>query len=254
MPETEIVKKSKLDLDPRNRIQKPAPKPVLRVHRPRQDGMAGQYLNLGAGYQIAHKPNSAYSVFYSIVAALGHFEEIAKALESGKYTESNLRNIDTATEFLNKLLVPISRLEDACRIDPSWKVYAAKKTDILKTKIKSGDKQARGILGNQNRCEDGTWRGNIAEMISTCVGYYNHLIENDPKFKKFIRSKRSGPNKNVMKFKEARVVFRRYPLNKNGDKAFVLMFPKKFIDEVKQAIKTVYAVDEDAALLARLRE
>lgn len=261
-------KRSKLDPNPRTRLQPQPPAPVEkpapvivegRVPRPRRSKSAGQYLQLGAGYQIAHKPNSAWSVFNTLLAEHGHFDKIARALEGQRYTMTSLKDYATAKELLDKLMVSISKLEGLCRCHPVWKEHATKKTDVLKTRIKEGDKQAKDILGNKNRCESGTWTGNIPEIISTCVGYHSFLVyesaRSDPRFKPFmdILDKPKKPNKNVKKFERAKVVFRRFPLHKNGDRAYVMLFPDKFVNEVKRAILTVYSIDEDEEFLRRLK-
>lgn len=271
---------SKLDPNPRAKQQpksekakaadKPAAKDLSKKDKPKgkskgkvqANADGGQYLPLGAGYKIAHKPGSAYSIFYSVVAEQGHFTPVAEAFENGKYSISALKDASTAKELLDKMMVPVEKLEDACRCHPIWKEHANKKTAKLKNMVKEGDKAAKEILSNLSRCEDGSWTGNIPEMVSTCVGYYNFLIESDPEVSKILGQiaklkkgdgKKAAPNKNVKKFEEAGIVFRRYPLNKSGDRSFVMMFPKKCMEAVKQAVKTVHAIDEDEQVVLRLK-
>lgn len=221
-------------------------KPKVDKQKPKQAG--GQFLDLGCGYRIAHKPGSAYSTFYRVVAKHGNFEEAVKALEAHKY---ELGDPIEANKLLEKMLVPVEKLEDFCRNDVSWKEHATKKTASLTSKAKEGDSQAKDILKNESRCAEGSWSGNIPEMISTCVGYYNYLMEISAKKskkgngKKKIPKAEPKPNKNVKKFKEAGLVFRRFPLSKGSDKSYVLMFPEKFVDDIKTAILIGRGINED---------
>lgn len=210
----------------------------------------GQFLDLGCGYRIAHKPGSAYSTFYRVVAKHGNFEEAVKALEAGKY---DLHDAIEANKLLEKMLVPVEKLEEFCRNDEGWKEHATKKTQSLTSKAKEGDSQAKDILKNESRCAEGSWSGNIPEMISTCVGYYNHLMDLSAKPEKKAKGKKKAkapkpepkPNKNVKKFKEAGLVFRRFPLSKGSEKSYVLMFPEKFVDDIKTAILIGRGINED---------
>jgi len=213
-----------------------------------QKKQSGQFLDLGCGFRIAHKPGSAYSTFYRVVGKHGNFEEAVKALEAGKY---NLHDPIEANKLLEKMLVPVEKLEEFCRNDQNWKDHADKKTASLTEKAKEGDSQAKEILKNESRCNEGSWSGNIPEMISTCVGYYNHLMELDAKADKKKKGKKKPvkaepkPNKNVKKFKEAGLVFRRFPLSKGSDKSYVLMFPEKFVNDIKTAILVGRGINED---------
>lgn len=205
--------------------------PKARVLK--EDKGEGQFLDLGAGYKIAHKPGSAYSVFYKVVAEKGSFAEITTDLEAGKF---DVNDKNDANKLLSKMLVPVDRLAGWCRAHNAWKEHAEKKTEVISKKARQGDRQAKELLKNRARCGDGRWSGNIAEMISTCVGYYNHR-----------ENKKGKPNKNVRKFQEARIVLRRFPLSpKAKQPSFVLMFPEKFIDAVKTAILVGRGVLEDA--------
>lgn len=237
---------SKLEPNPtKNKSAKPKgpvaeSAPVIEEHqvKPRrrrkvEPRKANQYLDLGAGYRIAHKVGSGYSTLYRVIAERGHFAEVASLI--GK---TNLKDPIEATKLLEKLMVPIDKLEEICRNDPIWQEHARKKTDALQARAKDGDETAKAVLMNQGRCAENYWSGNFAEMLSTCVGYYNWLVSKKKKPKK--------PNKNVDKFPEAKIVFRRYPLKKGGDqKIFAMMFPEQFVPQIKQAILSAYGVDED---------
>lgn len=243
-------------------VKKPKPKaapkrkPAAQKPKASDRKSAGQYLELGCGYKIAHKPGSGYSTFYKVVASRGHFEEVVKALEAGKY---NLNDANQANELLEKMLVPVDKLETYCRSDSGWKDHASKKTAQLEEKSKKGNSQAKQILKNEARCNEGEWSGNIPEMVSTCVGFYNFLVQleshngylSDCKKKgkkpdpKNPSSKPPELNKNVKKFQEAGLVFRRFPLSKSSEKSFVLMYPEKFVDAVKTAILVGRGINED---------
>jgi len=205
------------------KVAKPKTNSVPRPRAAKKTSDESQFLDLGAGYKIAHKPGSAYSVFYKVVAERGHFATIAKELEDNVY---DVNNKDDANKLLSKLFVPVENLSKWCRANSTWQEHADKKTELLSKKAKHGDKQAKELLKNNNRCADGEWSGNIPEIISTCVGYYNWLVE----------KKRGKPNKNVKKFQDAGIVVRRFPLAKSSQPSFVLMFPEKYIDTIRTAI------------------
>jgi hypothetical protein len=214
---------------------KPHPKPKAKVAEKDEPKDGNQYLDLGAGFKLKFKPKTGYAVLYKVVAERGHFEEVAKALEAEKY---DVNNPEDANALLSQMLVPLDRLESWCRSNAAWKAHAEDKTSSLKSAARSGDKQAKNILGNEARCGDGSWSGNFAEMISTCIGYYSFLTSKHKKGDK--------PNKNVQKFAEAGVVFRRFPLHRRkDDKQFVMMFPEKYIDTVKTAILVGRGINED---------
>lgn len=250
--------KSKLEPNPKAKHSakpKPEPeKPVEKATKTRaklpKGPNSGQFLDLGGGFKIAHKPGSGYSTFYRLVAEKGHFVEIVEALKTGKYDVNN--SID-ANKLLDKMMVPVDRLRDYCRADQYWKDHATKKTETLTLKAKEGDKQskeqAKEILKNLTRCSDDGWKGNIDEMISTCVGYYSFLMEQrkEKKRKKEKAEKpEDKPNKNVKKFKDAGLVFRRFPLSSKGSNdSYVMMFPEKYIDQVKTAILVGRGINED---------
>lgn len=210
----------------------------------------GPVVELGAGYKIACKSGTGYATFYEVVAKHGHFEEVAQALEAGKVNVSDKAQAD---DLLSKMFVPSDKLEGFCRQHSNWKKYAEKRTKQLLLEAKKGTqkhkKAAQSVLGNLKRCgEDGAWTGNIPEMVSTCVGYYNFL------YKPRKGSKAKKPNKNVMKFKEAGVLFRRYPLSRTKDPVFVMMFPEKFADAVRTAIVTSRGEIEESPKAAKAKK
>ena len=233
---------------PTSKIKKTTKQPAKQVAAEKKRAGAGQFLELGCGYKIAHKPGSGYSTFYSVVAHKGNFEEVVKALEAGKY---DLHDPIEANKLLERMLVPVDKLEEYCRADAKWKEHAEKKTEKLTEKAKEGDAQAKDILKNESRCSEGSWSGNIPEMISTCVGYYNHLMDVEAAKKankkngKKVKMPEMSPNKNVKKFRESGLVFRRFPISKGSDKSYVLMFPEKFIHDVKTAILIGRGINED---------
>lgn len=260
----EDMRRSGKQLEPNpKKYHKPEPAPKPEVRQPKLSKKvptkekrtyalrpASQFLDLGAGYQIAHKPGSGYSILYRIVAERGHFGEVVRMLENNNV---NVKDPIQAARLLDMMMVPVDKLAEFCRNDPDWLDHSNKKTAALREKVKEGDPKAKEVLENASRCEDGVWQGNLSEMLSTCVGYYNYLVElwrlggsgsfggkgDEPNVA-------SKPNKNVKKFQEANVVFRRYPLNKGGnERAYVMMYPEKFIKQIKTAILTVKNVDED---------
>lgn len=220
------------------KAEKPAKAKGKKSSKPKETKDKGGLLELGAGFSIKHKPRSAYSTLYQVVAKKGSFAKVAEALGSKKYDVGVKAQAD---ELLSSMLVPVDKLEEWCRADESWQEHAKKKTEALRDKAEGGkgSKQAKSILENKARCADGKkWSGNIPEMISTCVGYYNFLIKSK-------RSKKPPKkcNKNVKKFQEAKVVFRRFDWE---DKNFVMMFPEEHVDTVRKAIETSRGVNEEA--------
>jgi hypothetical protein len=250
--------------EPPRKIQAKTQKPS-KLRKPKQEDSKSQFLDIGAGFKIAHKPGSAYSVFYRVVAQKSHFEEVAKGLAEDKY---DVHDKEEANKLLAKMLVPVDSLDEWCRTDSGWTSHAEKKTNALASKIKEGNEKASKILENPTRCLSGSWSGNLPEIISTCVGYYNHLMglrtkrqqvkemeakiesEKNATKKKALQEeldKITKTNKNCAKFAEAGVVFRRYPLHKAGEgSGFVMLFPEKFIDEIKTAILVGRGINEDA--------
>jgi hypothetical protein len=216
--------------------QPQAKKEITRRYQRLTGGTA--YLELGAGFSLLHRPGSAYSTLYRVVAEKGQFDETAKLLESGRI---DLTDALQANQLLEKMMVPVDRLEEYCKNDPVWQEHARRKTEKLKRQWRAGDFGAKHVLEDQSRSSDGNWSGHISEMLTTCVGFYNHLIGLETGFRD-----RSRPNKNVLKFQHASVVFRRFPLFRGGgEKQYVMMFPEKFIPHVKKAIFSARHINED---------
>jgi hypothetical protein len=185
-----------------------------------------QFLELGEGFRIAHKPGSAYSVLYKVVAENGHFASTVKTLSA----KPDLNDAVVAKKLISKMLVPIDELETMCRAESSWQEHAAHKTEVLKEKEKAGDEQASGVLKDPGRSVRGSWKGNISEMVSTCVGSYAAF------------TKGTKCNKNVQKFADAKLLFRRF---KTTGGSYVMMYPEKFERQIDKAIKKVYSTEKE---------
>lgn len=215
-PETEaaVTKRPKMQAKKPQLKSKPKGKPVAIDTQ-------SQFLELGEDYRIAHKPGSAYSVLYKVVAESGHFASVAKTL-AGK---PDVSDSATAKRLISKMLVPINELETMCRSESSWQEHASHKTEILKEKATAGDAQASGVLKNAARSSRGAWKGNIPEMVSTCVGSYAAFVNG------------TKGNKNVAKFADAKLLFRRF---KTTEGSYVMMYPEKFERTVEKALKKVY--------------
>jgi hypothetical protein len=256
---SEIRKLSKIELTPKPAIGKAMPaeaeqpvevKPTEPA--PSSDSPEGDekndkdlgHLDLGGGYGIAHKRGTAYSTFYRIIAEKGHFVEVVALLE-GKI---NVKDPASANKLLNLMMIPIDKIEEYCQADPAWKVHAERKTQMLLTRLKKGDKAAKDVLGNATRCTENKWTGNFREILSTCVGYFNWLRD---EAKRATQAKAEGKpfkptklNKNVKKLKEAKLVIRRFPSKKGGNQpAYIMLFPEKFIPQVNMALRTAKGED-----------
>ena len=199
-----------------------------------------QFLELGANYKIAHKDGSGYSTLYKTVAEKGNFEKVSLDLDAGKYDPNDR---DSAAKLLEKMMVPIDKLEEWCRADSSWHDHSKKKTATLTQAAGDGDKAAKNILKNDSRCLEGEWTGNVSEMFSTNVGYYSWIMRQ--RYPVDGEKPEPEPNKNVLKFQEAGIVFRRYPLQKSSEAGFVMMYPEKHIDAVCTAILVAMGVNEE---------
>lgn len=200
-------------------------------------------LDLGAGYKMRCKQGTGYAVLYETAAKKGNFAEVATELEAGKYDPAKKEDADA---LLAKMLIPIAKLAIWCRNAASWKKYAEKRTTQLLSEAKGqseGDKKrkrsAQNVLKDLKRCgEDGGWIGNFNEMLSVCIGYWNYMYpENQKEAPKEL-------NRNACKFQKAKIFFRRFPLARSSEPAFILMFPDKFGDVIRQAIETSRGVKE----------
>lgn len=202
------------------------PIPIIKKQPPRSC-----FLELGNDFKIAHKPGSAYSILYQVVATRGNFCRAVEMMDA-KCDPKDAAQADT---LLGLMLVPINQLEEWCRNEAGWQDYAGKRTEKLKKLADEGDKQAQSVLDNEDRSAKGEWQGNIAEMISTCVGSYAAFL------------KGWNGNKNVEKFSEAKLLFRRFPFKKRSQATpdcFVMMYPEKYEGVVKQALETKFGKDE----------
>jgi hypothetical protein len=204
------------------------PKPKVAKGKPKGPSKSAkvvevqsQFLELGEGFRIAHKPGSAYSVLYKVVAESGHFSATVKTLDG----KPDLGDVATAKKLLSRMLVPIDELETLCRSESSWQEHATRKTSLLKEKADEGDEQASNVLKNAARASRGAWKGNIPEMVSTCVGSYAAF------------TKGTQGNKNVLKFADAKLLFRRLRTTEGN---FVMMYPMKYEKSIEKAIKKVY--------------
>jgi hypothetical protein len=194
-----------------------------------EKGRKKQYLELGSGFRLAHKPGTTYSLFYSLLAERGHFADTAALLRSEGF---NPNDHTQAKQLLDMMIVSIKDLETAFSESPNRMQYAKHKTKKLQQRAKSGEKHAKQMLTKGHRLEKGQWTGNLKEIISLCLGYYNSLVS-------ATTGKRPKINKNGDRFREAGIVIRRF----RGE--FLMMFPQKYIDVVKTAILTVHNLNED---------
>jgi len=209
------------------------PEPKQRKRAPRKASGAGEektHLDLGGGYKIAHKPGSGWSTFFRVLVKACNFVEVAQILESGSFDPKDKNQAD---ELLAKMFVRKDVIEKMVRADDEWKKHAEKKMGTYVTRSQDGDDAAKEVMAKGVRVQDGEWKGNIREIISTANGYYNAIrkgLDIDSAPKKY---------KNVRKFKEAGVIFRQYPLKpKKDENVCIMLFPAKFLDVVKQAIAT----------------
>lgn len=225
--------------------EKPSPSfPKVWLPDEERDKKESGHLDLGAGYWIAHKRGTAYSTFYRIIAERGHFVEIVALLE-GKI---NVRDPILANKLLDLMMIPLDKIEEYCQADPAWKTHAERKTQMLLTRIKQGDKAAKDVLNNATRCTGNKWTGNFREILSTCVGYFNWLRDEAARATQAkIEGKPFKPtklNKNVRKLKEAKLVIRRFPSKKGSNQqAYIMLFPEKFIPQVNMALRTAKGED-----------
>ncbi len=241
---------SKLDPNPEARSAKMVqetpppllkPEPKQRKRSPRkntgEESAEKTHLDLGAGYKIAHKPGSGWSTFFRVLVKACNFVEVSEILESGSFDPTDKGQAD---DLLSKLFVRKDVIEKMVRADDEWKRHAEKKITTYTARSKDGDDAAKEVLSKGVRVQDGEWKGNIREIISTANGYYNALrkgtdIDSAPK-----------KYKNVRKFKDAGVIFRQYPLKpKKDEHVCIMLFPAKFLKVVKQAISTSRGISDE---------
>jgi len=192
-----------------------------------------QYLELGSGFRLAHRPGTTYSLFYRLLAEKGHFSASAALMDSDDF---NPNDPVQAKRLLDRMIVPVRDLEAAFAASPERIEYAKRKTKKLWQRAKSGEAHAKQMLKKGDRLQNGRWTGNLSEIIPMCLGYYRSLISTMP-------GKQPRINNNGRRFQEAGIVIRRFPLL-NGES--LMMFPQKHIDMVKTAILTVHSLNEDA--------
>lgn len=187
-------------------------------------------LEIGAGYIIKLKPDSGYRVFLDLMAREGKFGSVAEALET-------LDTSDAAAckAVLQKAMVRRDAIENVIRADARWQAHGKKRIEQLKIRANGNNaaksKKARATLQNAKRVRDGEWVGDIQEIISTCCGAYE------------------SENRNIEKFDNAGVTFRRFPLKSGRDQPiYLMMFPVRYVSKIVSALKLVYpdeAKDED---------
>lgn len=195
-------------------------------------------IDLGAGFRIGCSPGSGYATFIATVAKRGDFAGVAKDLRDGKIDPSDKVQADA---LLARMFVPMDRLPGWCKQQASWKRHSEALTSRLLRDAKGKDerrrKAAQSVLKNPRRCgKSGAWEGDIPEIVSTCVGYYNYLYARDPRTKKL--------NRNATKFQRAKILFRRFPLEDRARPSFVLMFPEEYAETVRTAILSSRGVRE----------
>lgn len=151
-----------------------------------------EYLDLGHGYKIRHRPGSAYSIFYKTIIEKCSFDKVIGLLNGN----IDLSASENAKNIFNMIAIPIDKIGDYCRQSKEWN------SSLEEKRIKSGKK------------------GLIEEMIATCSCSYSSFIKNKP------------GNKNVQKFKEAGLVFRKY-------KKYLMMYPEKHESKINDMIRAI---------------
>ena len=189
-----------------------------------------QYLELGSGFRLAHKPGTTYSIFYRLLAEKGHFSASAALMDSDDF---NPNDTTQAKRLLDRMIVSIRDLEAAFTASPERIEYAKHKTKKLWQRAKSGEAHAKQMLKKGDRLQNGRWTGNLSEIIPMCLGYYRSLVSTMP-------GKQPRINNNGRRFQEAGIVIRRFPLL-NGES--LMMFPQRHIDTVRTAILTIYGLN-----------
>jgi hypothetical protein len=176
-------------------------------------------------YKIKVRSGSAYASLYKVMAKEGKMAEIEPTLASFDPGVAT-----AAISVLKVVMVDRERLEKALRADPDFAAHCAKKTADLKKRAAAGDAKAKSILTNPKRVKNGTWVGDIREMLSVCNG----------------SSSNEADNRNIKKYAAAHLSFRQFPrIPRRGQKAFVIMVPTKHMPKVNKALKAVFG-DERA--------
>lgn len=177
-------------------------------------------LELGSGYTINLKPDSGYRVFLRIMARESHFTEAIKNLEDTSSMDKPM-----AQALLKLMLVRNEAVVEALRADAEWQEHCLTKIRQLQERASKGDEKAKRTLANAKRVQDGSWVGDVKEIISTCCGAWENS------------------NRNVEKFDDSGVTFRKFPLRPSRDEpVYLMMFPAKFVDKVISALRMVYGI------------
>lgn len=180
-------------------------------------------LNIGskdAPYYIRVRPGSGYAVLYRIMAEQGRFSDAEDRL-----AKLDTKNHDACLSVLKALMVERDELEDLIRDDDEYVAYCDRRTADYKKRAAAGDERAKKILENPRRAVNGKWVGDIREMLSVCNG----------------SSSKAADNRNLGKYSSAKIVFRQFPrMPRRKHKVFVIMIPRKLLNKVNRALKTVF--------------
>jgi len=96
----------------------------------------------------------------------------------------------------------------------------------LQNRVKKGNVKAKATVANKKRVKEGKWVGNVQEIVSTCCGAWKNK------------------NKNVKKFDEGGVTFRKYPLKPSkDDPVYLMLFPSKYASAIVTCLETVFGKD-----------
>lgn len=197
----------------------PPPRPAKKKRAAQSAPRKASFLKLDEGYQIKLKPDSGYRIFLKLMAEKGNFSEVAKTLAEGVDASDPAQ----ATGLLQKMMVRRSAIEEVLRADPKWIEHGTRRVQRLRERALGGDSSATRTLANPRRVKDGRWVGDIREMMSVCCGAYENR------------------NRNVDKFDDASLTFRKFPLHPTRDEPVYLMFfPSRYVPVVVEALRTVY--------------
>lgn len=217
IPET--VEKTIIDQTKNENPEKPVDKieqklPTVKKKKslPRQ---GKNLVEIGAGYSLSAREDSAYGVIIRHLARMGHFIEMVELLENNSFNCEDRTDVD---KLMKLCLVNVDRLEESCRNDPNWEANQNRRTSLGNSK--------RTTNYVEKRWDEKKWVGNFGEMISTCVGYYSWFISP-------VESRKSAPNKNVKKFFEAGILMRRV----HTDNAhYIVLYPVDLHDKITKSI------------------
>lgn len=189
----------------------------IRVAEPKEDKT---YLYLTERYKIKLKPDSGYRTFLRLMAKEGHFAGVARLL--GR-TDFNASDPVQAKRLLDMVMVRRDAIEQVLRNDKCWQQHSETRMAQLQRRAKDGSSKARATISNRKRVQGGKWVGDVQEIISTCCGSWKNS------------------NRNVRKFDEAGITFRKYPMRPAKDEpVYLMMFPAEYAKDVVTALRSVF--------------